>query len=100
MNTLIVPLSGDIELCNTATDGEVRDLLEQYSQGTFICLAFEVDGEPGGKVAYLVNPYEDPNERARRVLADLTGVHLVFTGTTAFIDLDAALVDAVVRDLE
>jgi hypothetical protein len=100
MNALVVPVEGRVELAPIAFMHRAADLLSTYgAEGTYVEFNFNIDGEPGGRVGFFVHPQADPNIRARRILADLCGVHMVMPGPVAFMDIDPALVDGLVRDL-
>lgn len=93
-------MEGRIDLLHGNDPIDVERMLGGYgAQGPYVSLAFEIDGEPGGRVCYMVGSIGDENPRARRALVWLCGVHLIVTGPTAFVDIDPALVSDLVRDL-
>lgn len=87
------------ELLHAPHPIDTRTALEQRGEGAYARAAFEVDGQPGGVVHFLVNSHATPNDKASAVLVWLTGVWMRFHGPVAFTGLDPTLTNALVRDL-
>lgn len=97
-HALLVPVQGVLELVQSDAPIDVEALLRERGVGNYFHTVLEVDTEPVGEAAFLVHQHSPENPRARAVLVHLTGVHMVLTGTVAFVDLDPEQVIAVLRD--
>lgn len=87
--SLVVPVEGLMEVYHyyheIDTDPDyAKKVLQQRGKGALISLNIVVEGATGGKVAFLYDPTEPVNPRAREALAHLTGVYMVFTGPVLF----------------
>lgn len=85
--SLLIPVSGlpivrhhDEEIPRE----NIKKALEILGRGSLITLGIVVEGQTGGTVSFLHEPSEPVNTRAREALADLTGVHMLFTGPVMF----------------
>ena len=82
---LLVPIQGPLRVVPT---DDVEALLAEYSQGRYVDFGVKDGDDEIGRIAFQI--MEGPtaiNLRARAILADLTGVHMVVTGTAAFTGL-------------
>ena len=98
-HALLVSPEGLLEVLHSELDIDVRSYLEARGEGTYVALNIEVDGEPGGQVHFLADPTGEMNPRARDVLASLTGVHVILTGSVAFTGLSPERTVELVRDV-
>jgi hypothetical protein len=67
---LLVPVEGPLRVVPSAPD-QVEALLKQDTEGRYVDFG-------------VVEGPQSVNMRARHILAELTGVHMVITGTAAF----------------
>lgn len=96
---LLVPPEGLLQVLHSDLPIDARTYLEAEGQGAYVGLHIDADGQPGGVVHFLTSPTGPLNDRARQVLASLTGVHVILTGTVAFTGLEPARVAEMVRDV-
>jgi hypothetical protein len=81
---LLVPVNGPFRVVNAEPDG-IEALLHSYAEGRYVDFGIRNGDSEIGRVGFLIyDGPQDINARARAMLADLTGVHMVITGTAAF----------------
>lgn len=87
---LVVPLEGMLQVVTQPDGVDVNTLLTEIGQGRYVDFRLYDHDEVIGRIGFLVsdNP-ADVNHRARGILAELTGVHMVVTGPAVFTGLDA-----------
>ena len=81
---LLVPVEGPFRVVPVEPD-EIEALLAQDTAGRYVDFGVKDGDTEIGRVGFMVR--EGPQEvnlRARAMLVDLTGVHMVITGTAAF----------------
>jgi hypothetical protein len=98
-HVLLIPVEGVIELLHSDLPINVEAVLKERSEGTYVALDFEVDGEPGGTVHFLTPDQGEPNFRARQAMIWLCNVHIVLDGNVGFTNVAPELVAAMVQDL-
>lgn len=81
---LVVNPIGLLQLLYSDLPINAPDYLADTGDGPYVGLAITVDGDEGGMVHFLADDTAPLNPRARDVLARLTGVHVVLTGTVTF----------------
>lgn len=78
-HVLIVPPDGLLEVVHTDHGINEEGTLRQRSEGNLVHLCFS-----GADVYWLHQNAGQVNPRAQIVLADLSGAHVIFTGTVIF----------------
>lgn len=76
----------------------VQALLEESGHGFYVHFDIDVDGEHGGRIAFLVDDQTPRNKRAEDALAFLTdGTHMQVTGNACLVGLSPELVDYIAK---
>jgi len=88
-HALLVAPDGLLEILHSDLPIDTRTYLEACEEGTYVGLAITVADGDTGKVEFLAQETGPLNPRAREVLASLTGVHVILTGTVAFTGLSS-----------
>lgn len=96
-HVLLVSPQGLIEVLHSELPIDVRSYLTTHGDGEFVSLSFTSDYGQAGTVSFMADPVGPLNPRARDVLASLTGVHVILTGSVAFSGLTPDQVVEAVR---
>lgn len=72
----------------------VQALLEEHGDGQYVEFGITVDGDEGGRLAYLVDGDDAArNTRAEEAVEFLTGSHFVIPGNACLANLPAGIVE-------
>lgn len=87
-----IPVVGDPKGVRFNSDSHipVRALLEEHGSGFYVHFDLEVEGESGGRLAYLATEDGPRNPRAEQAVVLLTGgTHMRITGNACLSDIPA-----------
>lgn len=101
---LLIPPTGLLEVFESGdplTPEQVQSALAaRGGEGAYMTMTYAVDEVADhGQVEWYVNQIGPINERARRALADLTGIHTIFTGPVMFSGLGLMNTSRIVQHL-
>lgn len=97
---VLVPTDGLIHLFHAEKPLNIEATLEANgAEGTYTVLAVESDGQWIGNVHWYVSSTTPVNSRARRALAYLGDIHLIFTGPVLFSELTERKAGEIVTEL-
>jgi hypothetical protein len=86
-NVVMIPPDGLLEVWHSERPINARSWLEGHGTGKYVALNVIVGEDQPGRVEYLIADEGVLNERARNVLARLTGVHVVLLGNVVLTGL-------------
>lgn len=94
---LLVPITGPLRIVPTDDASTIVALIA--GEGRFVDFGVKDGDDEIGRVGFrVIEGPQSINMRARYILAQLTGVHMVVTGTAAFSDLPSEKIQRILTE--
>lgn len=97
-NAVIANVEGPLLIEQSPLPIDVEALLRSDGkEGRYVAFTIKDGEEEAGRACFLVGGDTRKNERARRLLTEITGVHMIMHGTVIFADLPEAAIKTMIE---